>query len=236
MWSIGCSVPVQTGRLSAARGAAYHAWVDAKPPRFDGSDTPAGEPAPDGEATRLLRAIAAGDSSGSGDLLEVIYAELRRLAGAALRGERDGHTLQPTALVHEAWIKLADQDHVEWQSRAHFLGVASLAMRRVLVDHARARASEKRGGGVARERLHTGLVGEAGEPDEELDVLALDDALNRLAGYSERVAKVVELRFFGGLTEAETARVLDVARPTVTRDWRAARALLSTWLKAEGEA
>ncbi len=167
--------------------------------------------------------------------MELVYDEMRRLAGTVLRKERDGHTLQPTALVHEAWLRLVDQDQVEWQNRAHFLGIASLAMRRVVVDHARARLRDKRGAGAEREPLQTGIISGDTDLDGRLEVLALNDGLERLAEHSQRAAKVVELRFFGGLTEDEVAKVLDVTRPTVTRDWRAARAWLSNWM-AEGEA
>jgi RNA polymerase sigma factor (TIGR02999 family) len=165
--------------------------------------------------------------------MEVVHAELKDLAAASLRGERADHTLQPTALVHEAWLRLVDQTRVEWQNRAHFLGTAALAMRRVLVDHARARGREKRGGGAGREPLESGIAQARSDLELELDVLALDRGLTELARHSGRVAKVVELRFFAGLTEDETAAVLGVARPTVTRDWRAARAWLSDWLRRD---
>jgi RNA polymerase sigma factor (TIGR02999 family) len=197
----------------------------------DSESAPPPEDASPGQATLFLRAVAAGDEAASDRLLEIVYAELRGLAGAVLRREREGHTLQPTALVHEAWLRLVGQDQVEWQNRAHFFGIASLAMRRVVVDHARARARDKRGSGAQREPLHTGIVGGEADLDLKLDVLALNEGLERLAEHSERAAKVVELRFFGGLTEEETARVLGVARPTITRDWRAARAWLSNWMK-----
>lgn len=189
-----------------------------------------------GEVTRLLGALSEGADGAAERVIEMVYAELRSLADGALRGERADHTLQPTALVHEAWMKLSAQAGVDWQNRAHFLGIASLAMRRVLVDHARMRARDKRGGGAQREALVTGLAGEQGPLGQDLDILALEEGLEQLKQHSERAAKVVELRFFGGLTEEETAEVLGVTRPTVTRDWRAARALLSTWIRGDEDA
>jgi len=193
-----------------------------------------GEPPDSGEVTQFLAALSAGKTGAADQVVAMVYEELRALADGALRGERADHTLQPTALVHEAWMKLSDQQHVAWQSRAHFLGIASLAMRRVLVDHARMRARDKRGGGARRETLVTGLAEESGPLGRDLDVLALDEGLERLKEHSARAAKVVELRFFAGLTEEEAAAVLGVTRPTVTRDWRAARAWLAGWL-TEGE-
>ncbi len=185
-----------------------------------------------GEVTQYLEALSAGDSGASERVLEMVYAELRSLADAHLRGERVGHTLQPTALVHEAWMRLVDQSRVQWEGKAHFLGVAALAMRRVLVDHARARGRDKRGGGAERVPLQSDL---ADAFHVDLDLLALDEGLRELQRHSERAARVVELRFFAGLSEDEAAHVLGVTRPTVTRDWRAARAWLSDWM-GRGEA
>jgi RNA polymerase sigma-70 factor (ECF subfamily) len=193
-----------------------------------------GSPPQPGEVTRLLGALAAGKDGAADRVIEMVYAELKGLADGALRSERDDHTLQPTALVHEAWVKLSSQDAVVWQNRSHFLGIASLAMRRVLVDHARMRKRDKRGGGARREELVTEFSQEAGPLGKDLDVLALHEGLDQLKAHSERAAKVVELRFFAGLTEEETAEVLGVTRPTVTRDWRAARAWLATWM-SDGE-
>lgn len=188
-----------------------------------------------GEVTEYLQALAAGEAGAGDRLLEVVYGELRNLARGALFGERAGHTLQATALVHEAWVKLVDQERVDWQNRGHFLGIAALAMRRVLVDHARARQRDKRGGGKDREPLHTDILDSGRDLELELDMLALNEGLEQLTQHSERAAKVVELRFFGGLTEEETAEVIGVTRPTVTRDWRAARAWLSSWMQSEKE-
>lgn len=190
----------------------------------------------EGEATRLLRAISA--EGGGGDtsrLLEIVYDTLRRLAGDFLRRERADHTLQPTALVNEAWMKLVRQDEFEWQDRAHFLSVAAQAMRRILVDHARTKNRVKRGGGWKKVDIEAGVDGVMPQqPDEpELDLVALDEALVRLRGSNERAARVVELRFFGGLENQAVAHVLDVSERTVERDWRYARAFLSDALRQE---
>ena len=174
------------------------------------------------DLTALLADLRDGDEAAVDALLPLVYDELRALAGGQLRRERDGHTLTPTALVHEAYLRLVGQD-APWENRAHFFGVASLAMRRVLVHYARRRAAGKRGGGALAVTLHEdGVAGEA--PAE--DVLALDEALDRLAALAERPARVVEMRFFGGLTQEETAAALGVSVPTVQRDWQAAKAWL----------
>ncbi|MEZ5975432.1 MAG: sigma-70 family RNA polymerase sigma factor [Planctomycetota bacterium] len=187
-----------------------------------------------GEATRLLDALSSGDKPAQGKLLELVYDQLRKLAGAALRSERIEHTLQPTALVHEAWLRLIGQTQVNWQGRDHFLAVAAIAMRRVLVDYARARQRAKRGGGAPLEDLNSGLADLSEDLDRRLDVLALHEGLERLAQHSERASRVVELRFFAGLSEDDTARILGVTRATVTRDWRAARAWLQNHLDEAG--
>lgn len=193
------------------------------------------EPPESGEVTRFLSELSEGKTGAAEQVVAMVYDELRSLADGALRGERADHTLQPTALVHEAWMKLSGQDGVAWQNRSHFLGIASLAMRRVLVDHARMRARDKRGGGAQREALVTGLAADVDALGQDLDVLALNEGLEQLKHHSARAAKVVELRFFAGLTETETAEVLGVTRPTVTRDWRAARAWLAAWLTENTE-
>ncbi|TDJ77591.1 MAG: RNA polymerase subunit sigma-70 [Planctomycetota bacterium] len=200
------------------------------------SSSPDENTPPPGEVTQFLAALPEGsDARASAQVVNTVYAELRRLADFALRHERADHTLQPTALVHEAWMKLASQEGVAWKNRSHFLGVASLAMRRILVDHARGRARDKRGGGAVRETLHTEFPSDF-NVGNELDVLALDEGLEKLKIHSERAAKVVELRFFAGLTEDETATVLGVTRPTVTRDWHAARAWLLHWMTTGNDA
>ncbi len=165
-------------------------------------------------------------------LMPLVYDELRRLARSYLRRERPDHTLQPTALVHEAYLRLVDQSRIKWQNRAHFFGIAAQMMRRILIDHARAHASEKRGG--ARQRLS--LDEAAFLPEERAaDLIALDDALKQLALTDKRKSQVVELRFFGGLSVNETAEVLGVHPATVDRDWIVAKAWLYREL-GKGEA
>jgi RNA polymerase sigma-70 factor, ECF subfamily len=157
-------------------------------------------------------------------LLPLVYGELRRLAAGYLRRERAGHTLQPTALVHEAYLRMIDQTQVHWQNRAHFFGVAAQMMRRILVDHARAHEAEKRGGEFQKLSLDENLDASGGERD--VNLVALDDALNRLAEMDPQKSKIVELRFFGGLSIEETAEVLGIGTATVIRQWRMARAWL----------
>ncbi len=172
--------------------------------------------------TGLLKRCRDGDDTAMAELLPLVYEELRRLAGAFMRSERPDHTMQATALVHEAFVRLVDME-VAWQDRAHFMSVAARAMRRILVDHARSRASAKRGGRVRKLPLDEAL-GVSAEPAAIL--VDLDEALVRLAAIDERKSRVVELRYFGGLTGAETAEVLGVSVPTVERDLRQAKAWL----------
>lgn len=157
-------------------------------------------------------------------LLPVVYQELRRLAAAYIRRERPGHTLQPTALVHEAYLRLMKDRPDRWQNRAHFCAIAARAMRQILIERARARGAQKRGGGGPRVTLEEALV--AGEAPS-VDLLALDEALQRLAALDPMHARLVELRFFGGLTVEETAEALDMSPATVKRHWSAARAWLA---------
>jgi len=159
-------------------------------------------------------------------LLPLVYAELRSLASGYLRRERGDHTLQPTALVHEAYLRLVDQRRVKWRNRAHFYGIAARMMRRVLVDHARAKHAVRRGGGVEFVPL---VDDQASASVPGVDVIALDEALERLAALDERQAQIVELRYFGGLSIEETAEALGISDATVAREWTAARA----WLRAE---
>lgn len=161
------------------------------------------------------------------ELFESVYADLRRLADRILSRERADHTLQPTALVHESWLKLADQERARFEDQAHFLAMAATAMRNILVDHARGRGAQKRGGAWGRVTLDARLA----DVTREVDVLALEDGLEKLEGLDPRQAKVVELRFFGGLSEEEVARVLGISRSTVTREWRMARAFLAKGLE-----
>ncbi|HEY2026657.1 MAG TPA: ECF-type sigma factor [Gemmatimonadaceae bacterium] len=171
----------------------------------------------------------AGDAGASEALVPLVYAELRRQARRALRRERDGHTLQATALVHEAWLRLDGQHGAHWESRTQFLAVAAHMMRRVLVDHARARRARKRGGGGTHVTLGAAASATAGS--DNVDVLALDDALARLAMLDPRKARLVELRYFAGLSIPEAAAALGVSPATVGREWVVAR----MWLRRELE-
>jgi len=184
-----------------------------------------------GAVTALLRAWSDGDDGALEQLLPLVEAELRRLARGYMGRERRGHTLQPTALMNEAFLRLIDARSVRWQDRAHFIGISARLMRRVLVDHARTRGYLKRGGGAERVTLHEELVT---SPDPALDVVALDRALEALATVDARKSQIVELRFFGGLTVEETAEVLHVSPDTVKRDWRLAKLLLLRELEGEG--
>lgn len=174
------------------------------------------------DVTVLLRAWADGDSAALERLIPLVYGNLRRLAGRQMRQEATGHTLQPTALVNEAYLRLMGTD-VSWQDRAHFFAVASRAMRRILVDAARARTADKRGGGNVKVELNPSLDG---LPERGPELIALDDALDALAAFDERKARVVELKFFGGLSVDETADVLKISPRSVMRDWQFARAWL----------
>lgn len=165
-----------------------------------------------------------GDGSAIEDLTPVIYDELRRIAAQYLRKERQHHTLQPTDLAHEAFLKLIDVGEVDWQGRAHFFAVAAQVIRHILVDHARARAAEKRGGGAERIELTEALC-VCDEPD--VDVLVLNEALEELESFDEQQSGIIELRFFGGLTIEETAAVLGISPATVKREWTLAKAWLS---------
>jgi RNA polymerase sigma factor (TIGR02999 family) len=178
------------------------------------------------DITELLLRLQTGDSAAEDLLAPRIYPELRKLAGRCLRGERPGHTLQPTALVNEVYLRLLAGRNVDWQNRSHFFAVASRVMRRILVDHARERNAAKRGGGFAR--LELDEVIDLSHEQSDL-VLALHDCLERLARLDARQAQIVEMRFFGGLTEDEIALVLRISTRTVKRDWLMARA----WLHAE---
>lgn len=176
--------------------------------------------------TQLLEKWSQGDEEALGQLMPLVYDELHRLAGAYLRRERREHTLQPTALINETYLKLIDQDHPNWKNRAQFFGVAAQLMRRILVDHARRHHASKRGG----DRLNVSLrnIGAFGnQPDA--DLLTLHDALDQLEKIDPEQSRLVELRFFGGLTIEETAEVMQVSHTTVEREWKIARA----WLKRE---
>lgn len=176
--------------------------------------------------TQLLEKWSNGDRAALDELMPLVYGELRRLAGGYLRRERVNHTLQPTALVNEAYLLLVDQNQAKWQNRAQFIGVAAQMMRRILVDHARAHQAAKRGGAQFTVALSE-ADRFAGQP--AADLLAIHDALNQLASLDTQQSRIVELRFFGGLTIEETAEVLKVSHATVERDWKMARA----WLRRE---
>lgn len=191
---------------------------------------PAHDPA---TLTDLLRRASGGNRAAFDDLLGAVYAELKTLAHARLGLERAGHTLNTTALVHETYLRLIQQDRVEWQSRAHFFAIASSAMRQILIDYARTRQAAKRGGGATHLPLDEGhelSIDEHFFADGRAEeLLALNDALDRLARFDERGAKVVQYRFFGGLTNRETADVLGASEVTIRRAWTMAK----TWLRAE---
>lgn len=193
------------------------------------ADTATLAPPPDAatrhEVTQLLHALEPGGDP-SGRLFELVYAELRLLASSHLRRERRDHTLQATALVHEAYLRLVDQRNVTWQNRSHFFAVAARMMRRILVNHARDRNRLKRGGGAARVPLDEGV---AATGAVDLDLEALDEALERLAALDERKVRVVEMRYFAGMSIEETADALNVSPATVKREWTLARA----WLKSQ---
>ena len=180
-------------------------------------------PKPPREVTQLLLDWSDGNQAALDQLLPLVYRELRRLAHQYLRKERAGHTLQTTDLVHEAYLRLVDQHRVHWQNRAHFFGVAAQLMRRILVDRARRARRAKRGGGVPKASLdQAALVAR----EATVDIIALDEALSRLAEIDGRKARVVELRFFGGLEVEETAAFLKVSPMTVMREWKMAKAWL----------
>jgi len=186
----------------------------------------------DAQLTRLLEAWQSGDSAAGDKLVPLVYAELRRIAAAKMRAERGGHTLQPTALVHEAWLRLMNQHGSGWQNRDQFFAIAAQAMRRILVDHARKRHAAKRGDGDASVDLdEVSRALAVTLPDERL--LALDEALKGLAALDERQARIIELRFFAGLSVEETASVLGISPTTVKRDWATGRAWLFREMNGE---
>ncbi len=185
--------------------------------------------APDGQVTVLLRAMHEGDASAAEKLLPLVYSELRRVAASYMRRERPDHTLQPTALINEAYLRLVD-DAVDWRSREHFVAVAANTMRRVLVDYARARNANMRGGDLKRVELDEGLFITQQSSGE---VLALHDALDQLAKVNPRQAKVVELRYFGGLSVEEIGAIMNLSPRSVKRDWALARLWLFKQIQSE---
>ena len=179
------------------------------------------------DITQLLIAWGDGRREALDDLMPIVYADLRRMAAGHMRREAADHALQPTGLVHEAYVRLVDQKQVKWRNRAHFFGVAAGLMRRILVDHARKRRAGKRGGGWERVTLAGNEA--ATDGPKEIDVLALDEALERLAQFDSQQERIVELRYFGGLTIDETAEVVGISAATVVREWTIAKA----WLRAD---
>jgi RNA polymerase sigma-70 factor, ECF subfamily len=181
-----------------------------------------------GDVTVLLAELTKGNEEAASRLIPLVYTELRRLASSYMRKERTDHTLQATALVHEAYLKLIEQRAVNWQSRAHFFGISAQIMRRILVDHARGHLRDKRGGGQIEVPLDEAIVF---APQQSSELVKLDEALDRLVQFDPRQAKIVELRFFGGLTVEETAEVMAISPKTVKRDWSIAKAWLHGELK-----
>lgn len=181
----------------------------------------------------LLASLSEGNQAAADRLLPVLYQELKMIANQHMRNERADHTLQATALVHEAFLKLVDQNRVQWQGKAHFCAVASNIMRRILVDHARSKNAAKRGKGAQRITLDEGLV--AGDPQSDVDLVELDELLTELAELNPRHAKIIEMRYFAGMTVEETAAALDVSVSTVKGDWRMAKAWLTARLDGGSE-
>jgi RNA polymerase sigma-70 factor, ECF subfamily len=180
------------------------------------------------ETARLLAGVAKGDRQSTDALMAHVYAELREIAARQMRSERSGHTLQPTALVNEAFFRLVDQANSDWRDKSHFCAIAAQLMRRILVDYARQRAAGKRGGQSNRLLLDDALI--LTDTTDPQDLVALDDVLTELARLNERHARIVEMRYFAGLSIEETAEALGVSPATVKNDWRVARAWLSTQL------
>jgi RNA polymerase sigma-70 factor, ECF subfamily len=181
------------------------------------------------EVTQILVDWGNGDQKALDKLLPLVNAELRKLAGQYMRRERQGHTLQTSALVNEAYLRLIDQQRVQWQNRAQFLGVAAQLMRRILIDYARSRHYQKRGGGALKVSLDETV---AATEAQSAELLAVNEVLEKLSLMDARKGRIVELRFFGGLTEQETAEVIGISLPTVQREWRAAKAWLLRMLTA----
>ena len=200
-------------------GALYH---PARPKK---------SPASQGEITQLLRRWSRGDAQALEQVIPIVYGELRRPANYHLQRERDAHTLPSTALVHEVYLRLCHQEEPQWENRAHFFAVAARMMRRILVDHARQRGAEKRGGAARRALLEEALTVPV---RDDLDLLALDETLDALAAFDPRKCQVVEMRFFGGLSAGEIATVLRTTEATVGRDWTIARAWLYRRLEGAG--
>lgn len=181
------------------------------------------------DVTELLIELSKGNQNAANEVFPLIYDELKKIAKNYLRNERDNHTLQPTALVHEAYMKLVDHTRMNWQNRAHFVGMAATTMRQILIDHARRHRAGKRGGANENLSLEESIIIVSDE--KSIDLLALDEALKDLAKFDEFKSKLVELRYFGGLSVEETAEVLDVSAITIKRHWRLAKAWLAEAIK-----
>jgi RNA polymerase sigma factor (TIGR02999 family) len=177
-----------------------------------------------GASTQMLKEWSNGNALVLEELVPLVYMELRKQAARYMRRERPGHTLQTTALIHETYLKLVDQHQTDWKNRAHFFGISSKIMRRILLDHARSKSSEKRGGGAINISLDEDVM--ATQDPKSVDLIALDEALDRLAAIDEQQARIVELKYFSGLSLNETAEVLKVSRTTVANDWNVAKAWL----------
>jgi len=184
------------------------------------------------QVTRLLHDWSRGNKAALDQLMPVVYQELRKLASSYLKGERSDHTLQATALIHEAYLRLIDQSMPQWESRAHFFGVAARLMRQILVDHARSRAAVRRGGDQQRISIDDALLF---SEDQAAELMAFDEALNRLSALDERKCRIIEMRSFGGMSVEETAEALAVSVPTIKREMRLARAWLRRELQLQDE-
>jgi RNA polymerase sigma factor (TIGR02999 family) len=213
---------LQLSKRGMARETTMVQIFFSMPARYKGLVKPAST-----DVSQLLKAWSAGDQTALNELTPKVYQELRQMAGRYMRRQQTGNTLQATALVHEVFLKLVDADGVTWQDRAHFFAVAATIMRRILVDRARAKGSAKRGGEALQVSLDEAPQVAGGSKDREM--VAIDEALDALAQVDPRKARVVELRFFGGLSVEESAEVLKISPQTVMRDWKTARA----WLMAE---
>jgi RNA polymerase sigma factor (TIGR02999 family) len=210
-------------------GRSYGVRQNRQPPQPAGGNV---SPEPSKEVTKLLASWGQGNAEALEELMPLVYGELRRLAASYLRRERSDHTLQPTALVHEAYLRLVEQKDVQWRDRSHFFAITAQLMRRILVDHARTHLAEKRGSGAPKVPLTEVIVMSQQRPAE---LLALDESLTRLASLDAQQSRIVELRTFGGLTVEETAEVLGISPATVKRDWSMAKAWLSQEIqKAQG--
>jgi RNA polymerase sigma factor (TIGR02999 family) len=188
------------------------------------------EPVSSDEVTKLLIKYGKGDRSSLDEMLPLVYGELRRLANYYLKKERSDHTLQPTALVHEAYLRLIKQEHVDWKNRAQFFGLAAEMMRRILLNHARDRAAGKRGGKAERVSL---TEVDSSPQMKDMELIALDNALNQLEAMDPRKSKIVEMKFFSGLTNEEVAEILQISVATVKREWALSRAWLYRWVKGQ---